>query len=48
MCDDVAETGGARTTLCKMIAGASAPDAGSVPARAILLHMGYFAQQSLT
>src|SRR5437588_6935107 len=38
--------GAGKTTLLKMIAGASAPDAGSVTLGASL-SMGYFAQQSL-
>src|SRR4029077_20576284 len=38
--------GSGKTTLLKMIAGASAPDAGSVRLGASL-NMGYFAQQSL-
>src|SRR6202021_1331472 len=38
--------GAGKTTLLKMIAGASAPDAGSVWLGASL-YMGYFAQQSL-
>jgi ATPase subunit of ABC transporter with duplicated ATPase domains len=38
--------GAGKTTLLKMIAGASAPDAGSIRLGASL-NMGYFAQQSL-
>ena len=40
------KNGAGKTTLLKMIAGVSAPDAGSVRLGASL-HMGYFAQQSL-
>ena len=40
------KNGAGKTTLLKMIAGASAPDAGSVQLGASL-SMGYFAQQSL-